>query len=83
MQTQGKLMVWTKNSWTRFWSMIGQTILYAQKTFIAEENLNEFLDSGLIKILQKGGTKGKLIKDWRTIKILSQIISLGQVIYFL
>ena len=50
---------------TRFWSMIGKTIYYAQRTFIENEKLNEFLDSGLIKILQKGGTKGELIKDWK------------------
>ena len=61
---------------TRYWSMIGQTICYAQKTFIAEEKLNEFLDSGLIKILQKGGTKGELLKDWRPITLLSQIYKL-------
>ena len=47
--------------------MTGKTIYSAQKTFIAEEKLNELLDSGLIKILQKGGTKGELIKDWRPI----------------
>ena len=38
---------------TRFWSMIGKTIYYAQKTFIEKEKLNEFLESGIIKILQK------------------------------
>ena len=61
---------------TRFWSMIGKTIYYAQRTFIENEKLNEFLDSGLIKILQKGGTKGELIKDWRPITLLSQIYKL-------
>jgi hypothetical protein len=57
---------------TRYWSMIGQTICYAPK----EEKQNEFLDSGLIKILQKGGTKGELLKDWRPITLLSQIYKL-------
>ena len=61
---------------TRFWSMIGKTIYYAQRTFIENEKLNEFLDSGLIKILQKGGTNGELIKDWRPITLLSQIYKL-------
>jgi hypothetical protein len=28
---------------TRFWNMIGKTIYYAQKTFIEQERLNEFL----------------------------------------
>ena len=61
---------------TRFWKMIGKTIYYAQKTFIEKEKLNEFLESGIIKILQKGGTKGELIKDWRPITLLSQIYKL-------
>ena len=61
---------------TRFWNMIGKTIYYAQKTFIEKEKLNEFLESGIIKILQKGGTKGELIKDWRPITLLSQIYKL-------
>jgi hypothetical protein len=43
---------------TRFWSMIGKTIYYAQKTLIKKEKLNEFLESGIIKILQKGETNG-------------------------
>jgi hypothetical protein len=38
--------------------------------------LNEFLESGIIKILQKGGTKGELIKDWRPITLPSQIYKL-------
>ena len=42
---------------TRYWSMLGQTIQFAQKTYIENEKLNKFLYSGLIKILQKGGTK--------------------------
>ena len=42
--------------------MLGQTIQHAQKTFIAKDNLNELWDSELIKIPQKGGTKGELSK---------------------
>jgi hypothetical protein len=61
---------------TRYWSLLGQTIQYAQKSFIEKEKLNEFLDTGLIKVLQKGGTKGELIKDWRPITLLSQIYKL-------
>ena len=61
---------------TRFWNMIGKTIYYAQKTFIENEKLNEFLESGIIKVLQKGGTNGELVKDWRPITLLSQIYKL-------
>ena len=61
---------------TRYWSMLGQTIQYAQKTFIAKKKLIKFLDRGLIKILQKGRTKGEMIKDWRPITLLSQIYKL-------
>jgi hypothetical protein len=53
--------------------MIGKTIYYAQKNFIEKERLNKFLESGIIKILQKGGTKGELIKDWRPNTLLNQI----------
>ena len=56
--------------------MIGKTIYYAQKTFIENEKLNEFLESGIIKVLQKGGTNGELVKDWRPITLLSQIYKL-------
>ena len=47
----------------RYWNMIGPTIYNAQKIFISEEKLNNFLETGLIKLLKKGGTKGELIKD--------------------
>ena len=59
-----------------FWNMIGPTIYHAQKIFIDKEQLNEFLDTGLIKVLKKCGTKGELIKDWRPITLLSQIYKL-------
>ena len=56
--------------------MIGPTIYHVQKIFIGKEKLNEFLDTGLIKVLKKGGTKGELIKDWRPITLLSKIYKL-------
>ena len=65
-----------KDFLVRFWNMIGPTIYHAQKIFIDKEQLNEFLDTGLIKVLKKGGTKGELIKDWRPINLLSQIYKL-------
>ena len=46
----------------RFWNLIGPTIHHAQKTFIQNEELNEFLDTGLFKVLKKGGTKMNLSK---------------------
>ena len=55
---------------TRYWTFPGQTIQYAQRTFIDKEKLNDYLECGLIKVLQKGGTKGELIKDWRPITLL-------------
>ena len=33
----------------RFWNMIGPTIYHAQKIFIDKEQLNEFLETGLLK----------------------------------
>ena len=65
-----------KDFLVRFWNMIGPTIYHAQKIFIDKEQLNEFLDTCLIKVLKKGGTKGELIKDWRPITLLSQIYKL-------
>ena len=60
----------------RYWTLIGPTIYHAQKIFIGEEKLNNFLETGLIKLLKKGGTKGEIIKDWRPITLLSQIYKL-------
>ena len=53
---------------TRFWNMIGKTIYYAQKTFIEKEKLNEFLESGIIKLIS--GVVAKRIK-----KNLGKLIS--------
>ena len=40
-----------KDFLVRFWNMIGPTIYHAQKTFIGKEQLNEFLETGLIKVI--------------------------------
>ena len=61
---------------TRFWPMIGKTINDATQIFIREEELNVFLERGIIKVLMKGGTKGEELKNWRPITLLSQIYKL-------
>ena len=61
---------------TRYWRMIGTTIADAAAIFVDKEKLNNFLDRGLIKVIQKGDTTGETLNNWRPITLLSQIYKL-------
>ena len=56
--------------------MIGKTINDATQIFIKNQELNVFLERGIIKVLMKGGTEGVELKNWRPITLLSQIYKL-------
>ena len=58
---------------TRFWSKIGVIITDAINIFISRNELNAFLDRGIIKVIKKSGTTGEEYKNWRPITLLSQI----------
>ena len=46
--------------------MIGKTINDATQIFIKNQELNVFLERGIIKVLMKGGTKGEELKKMET-----------------
>ena len=48
----------------------------ATEIFVEKEKRNSFMDRGLIKVIQKGDTDGKVLKNWRPITLLSQIYKL-------
>ena len=57
----------------RYWSKIGKTITDAINIFVEREELDSFLDTGIIKVIRKGGTSGEEFKNWRPITLLSQV----------
>ena len=61
---------------SRYWSQIGNTITTALNIFVEREELDSFLDSGIIKVIRKGGTSGEHFKNWRPITLLSQVYKL-------
>ena len=58
---------------TRFWNKMGRIITDAINIFISRNELNAFLDRGIIKVIKKSGTSGEDYKNWRPITLLSQI----------
>ena len=50
-----------------------ETIEDATEIHVRNVKLNSFMDRGLIKVIQKGGTDGKELKNWEPITLLSQI----------
>ena len=60
----------------RFRKLIGKTIVDATEKFVERDKLNSFMDRGLIKVIHKGGTDSKELKNWGHITLLSQIYKL-------
>ena len=61
---------------TRYWDILKNTIHKSTSYFIEKQQMNRYLEKGLIKIIPKNGKDLKVIGDWRPITLLSQIYKL-------
>ena len=46
----------------RFWNKLGNTITDAINIFVEREELDSFLDTGIIKVIRKGGQVARNLK---------------------